>query len=119
MNYDLSTFDFINDRPITDYYKLLKEHNIPVFLKFVENEYNKYSTNKNEKSYDDLFVNFNNYLREGNFRFEVNRIKFGCDMKKYNFIEKKRMNKGYIYEIDFNKFKNYMIKNKYEIDFLE
>jgi uncharacterized membrane protein len=40
-------------------------------------------------------------------------------MKKYNFIEKKRMNKGYIYEIDFNKFKNYMIKNKYEIDFLE
>jgi hypothetical protein len=118
MNIDLSNFDFIKDRPETNYYKTLREHNIPVFLKFVENEYYKHCAKK-DKSYTDLFINFTSYLQEGNFKFETNRVKFGCEMKKYDFIEKKKEEKCMKYKIDFIKFKNYMIKNKYEFDFIE
>lgn len=132
MKIDLSTFDFINERPMTDYYKLLKEHNMPILFKFIEDEYNNFYVKQNKKlkidknhkkentnDYDDLFFNFTCYLQSGNFKFETNKIKFGCDIKKYDFIDKVKTNKGFKYTIDFIKFKNYMIKNKYEIDFIE
>lgn len=118
INIDLTTFDFIKERPETNFYKSLREHNIPIFLKFIEDEYIK-SRGKSEESYNDLFIDFNYYLQGGNFKYDTNRIKFGCDIKKYDFIEKIRKEKGFKYYIDFNKFKKYMIKNKYEIDFIE
>jgi hypothetical protein len=118
MKKDLSNFDFIKERPETNFYKSLREHNIPVFLKFVESEYIKHYAKK-DKSYNDLFIKFSSYLQCGNFKFETNPIKFGCEIKKYDFIEKKRGEEGMKYKIDFIKFKNYMIKNKYEIDFIE
>ena len=120
MKIDLSKFDFIKERPETNYYKSLREHNIPIFLKFVESEYIKKSNStKIDKSYNDLFSNFTCYLQEGNFRYETNKIKFGCEIKKYDFITKKLIETGTKYFIDFIKFKNYMIKNKYELDFIE
>jgi hypothetical protein len=120
MKIDLSKFDFIKERPETNYYKSLREHNIPIFLKFVESEYIKKSNStKIDKSYNDLFSNFTCYLQEGNFRYETNKIKFGCEIKKYDFITKKHIDTGIKYFIDFIKFKNYMIKNKYELDFIE
>jgi hypothetical protein len=116
MNINIDDFDFIKDRPDTNFYKTLREHNIPIFLKFVESEYeNSIRKNKIEKDYSDLFNDFSNYLHYGKFKYEVNKIKFGIDIKKYDFIEKKRNKKGAFYTIDFNKFKAYMTKNKYEI----
>lgn len=120
MKIDLSKFDFIKERPETNYYKSLREHNIPIFLKFVESEYIKKSNStKTDKSYNDLFINFSYYLQEGNFKYETNKIKFGMELKKYDFITKKQIESGIKYFIDFIKFKNYMIKNKYELDFIE
>ncbi len=118
MKIDLSKFDFIKERPETNFYKSLREHNIPVFLKFVESEYISNSKKKNN-SYTDLFELFNYYLQGGNFKYETNRIKFGCEIKKYDFIEKIKKNKGTCYDIDFVKFKEYMVKNKYELDFID
>jgi hypothetical protein len=122
MNIDLSKFDFIKDRPETNYYKTLKEHNMPVFLKFVEEQYIKHTYKKDSsisKSYDNLFDKFNNFLQNGNIKYETNKIKFGMDMKKYDFIEKVHKEKGTVYFINFIKFKNYMIKNKYELEFVD
>lgn len=120
MKIDLSKFDFIKERPETNYYKSLREHNIPIFLKFIESEYVKKSNStKTDKSYNDLFNNFSCYLQEGNFKYETNKIKFGMELKKYDFITKKHIDSGAKYFIDFIKFKNYMIKNKYELEFIE
>ena len=117
MKIDLTTFDFIKDRPETNYYKTLKEHNMPVFLKFVEEQYMKCKSTT--KSYNNLYDKFDNFLQNGNIKYETNKIKFGMDMKKYNFVEKVRKESGFVYDIDFNKFKNYMVKNKYELEFVD
>jgi hypothetical protein len=122
MNIDLIKFDFIKDRPETNYLKTLKEHSMPIFLKFVEEQYIKHTCKKNgliNKSYDDLYNKFDNYLQNGNIKYETNKIKFGMDMKKYDFIEKIYKEKGAVYVINFIKFKNYMKKNKYELDFVD
>jgi hypothetical protein len=122
MNIDLNKFDFIKDRPETNYLKTLKEHSMPIFLKFVEEQYINNTCRKDrsvKKSYDDLYNKFNNYLQNGNIKYETNKIKFGMDMKKYDFIEKIHKDKGAVYVINFIKFKNFMKKNKYELDFVD
>jgi hypothetical protein len=104
MNINLTKFDFIKDRPETNYYKTLKEHSMPIFLKFVEEQYIKHTCKKNgliNKSYDDLYDKFDNYLQNGNIKYETNKIKFGMDMKKYDFIEKIYKEKGAVYVINF------------------
>lgn len=122
MKVDLNSFDFIKDRPTdNNYYKSLKEHSMPIFLKYVEDQYIKLTLKKDgstKKSYDDLYKKFNEFLQNGNIKYETNKIKFGMDMKKYDFIEKINKEKGIVYSIDFIKYKNYMTKNKYEIDFI-
>lgn len=115
MNINIETFDFIKERPDTNFYKTLREHNIHPFLKFVESEYEDNYNECKSKDYTDLFGDFSNYLHYGKFRYEINRVKFGIDVKKYDFVEKKHTKKGVVYSIDFNKFKTYMTKNKYEI----
>lgn len=120
MNRDIEEFDFIKDRPDTNFYKTLREHNIHPFLKFIENEYEDNFNESSNKEYTDLFGDFSNYLHYGKFKYEVNRVKFGIDIKKYNFIEKVKTKNGFKYNIDFIKFNKYMVDNKYEtVDFTD
>lgn len=120
LNRNIEGFDFIKDRPDTNFYKSLREHNINPFLKFIESEYEENFNEASNKDYTDLFGEFSNYLHYGKFKYEVNRVKFGIDIKKYDFIEKKKTKKGFVYVVDFIKFNHYMVKNKFEIiDFLD
>jgi hypothetical protein len=119
MNVDLSSFDFIKDRPETNFYKTLKQHSMPIFLKFIEEQYIKYGNKLKIKLYDDLYNKFNYYLQNGNIKYETNKIKLGMEIKKYDFIERIKKEDKVVYNIDFIKYKNYMIKHKYELDFID
>ena len=58
LNIDLTEFDFINERPITSFYKNMKEINIPILAKYLESIVDRHSENCSYSS-TDLFSNFN------------------------------------------------------------
>lgn len=112
MNIDVSDYDFVNNRPITDFYKNLKEANISPIVKFLENELFIYHK-KEEKIYsgNDLYNKYIEYIKQNNFKYEITSTKFGLDIKDYEGIIKKRSNKGIKYNINFITLKEYLIKN--------
>jgi len=113
MSVECDNYDFINNRPETSFYNTLREHSIPIIIKFFEEEMNENINTEPIKIYKDLFNSYLEYLRIGNFKFDINQHKFGIEIKEYNFITKSRTNKGYKYTIDFIKMKEYLIHNKF------
>jgi hypothetical protein len=85
LNIDLSEFDFINERPITNFYKNMKEMNIPILSKYFESVVDVYSENCSVSA-SDLFTNFNEFLKTNNFKVEYTSTKFGIDIKNYEGI---------------------------------
>ena len=65
----LTEFDFINERPITNFYKNMKEINIPILAKYLESIVDRHSENCSYSS-TDLFSNFNDFLKSNNFKVE-------------------------------------------------
>ena len=120
INIDLSNFDFTNERPITNFYKNMKEYNIPVIAKFLESIINE--NKQTIFSASSLFTGFNIFLKDNNFKAEYTSTKFGIDIKAYEGIEKSRTKNGIILKIDKAKLKQYlMIKYKMEFynDFID
>jgi hypothetical protein len=112
MSIDLSNFDFTKQRPITEFYKNLKESNISPIVKFLENELFIYHKIDN-KDYNgnELYNKYNDYIKSNNYKYEMTSTKFGLEIKDYEGIIKKRTNKGISYNINFNILKNYLIDN--------
>jgi hypothetical protein len=113
MSIDCDNYDFINNRPETNFYNTLREHSTPIIIKFFEEEMHENITTNPNKIYRDLFGDYLMYLQMGNFRFEVNRVKFGIEIKEYDFIIKSRNKEGVHYTIDFIKMKEYLIQKRY------
>ena len=117
MGVDVNNYDFTNNRPITSFYNNMKELNIPIMVKFFENMIDKYnsSTIINFTS-SNLYDNFNNFIKENNFKIEYTSTKFGLDIKNYEGIEKKRTKTGNQIIININKLKEHLT-TKYKIEF--
>jgi hypothetical protein len=115
---DSDNYDFTNNRPKTDLYEDMKELNKSAIIYFLEDlviKNNKYIEANEIKQYksNTLFSAFNDYIKENNFRYEINNIKFGYELKKIDCIEKKRLNTGMSYNFDFKKLKEYLIEKGY------
>ena len=117
LNVDLTGFDFINKRPITNFYNNMKELNIPILARFFENIVD--SQNK-ECSYAaaELFAKFNDFVKANNFKVEYTSTKFGLDIKTYDGIVKRKTRTNAVVDINILKLKQYLI-TKYKIDFCE
>jgi putative DNA primase/helicase len=124
-NIDISNWDSINDRPITEAYKDIKSATIPVSARFLINRIYEYESL--ELSTDDGFLNkkymeqigateflniYKKWLQVNGFsRIEINATTFGREIVRYSGIEKKRTKKEIVYVIDFNILKTYLIKH--------
>ena len=117
LNIDLSEFDFINERPITNFYKNMKEINIPILAKYFESVVDAHIENCSVSA-SDLFTNFNEFLKTNNFKVEYTSTKFGIDIKNYEGITKRKTRINNVIDIDISKLKEYLI-NKYKIEFCE
>jgi hypothetical protein len=115
MSQDVKDYDFTNSRPKTNFYNSMKDINIPLIVKFLENECNKYlSKDINTKYYTKLYEKFNNYIQMSKSKYEMTETKFGIELKEFIHIEKKRGRNGIMYLFDFKKTKDYLIQ-KYNI----
>ena len=93
----------------------MKESNIPILAKFLENLCNKNLSKKiNNKIYDSFYEKFSNYIQVTKTKYDMTETKFGIEIKEYIDIVKKRSSKGIVYSVDFIKLKDYLIK-KYNI----
>ena len=63
-----------------------------------------------------LFLLFNEFIKDNDFKIDYTTTKFGLEIKNYNCIEKNRTNHGFDFNIVFLTLKKYLIK-KYNMNF--
>jgi hypothetical protein len=114
MSLESDDYDFTNNRPETEFNKDLKENNIPVIAKFLEDlifkKDNKMIELFNASTIYDLY---SDYLTTNRIKIEISSTLFGIQLKKYTSIEKRRTKKGNIYYINYNNLQDELIKYKY------
>lgn len=120
---DSENYNFVKNRPETQFNKDLKEISIPLHANFLEDLlFKKIDTKADQKRYilnaetytsKKLYDSYNEYIIENNIKIELSKTLFGLQIKNYKAIEKKRTNKGITYIINYKKLENEMIKKKY------
>ena len=116
MSLDTDNYDFTGNRPETEFNKELKEHNIPVMSRFLEDLYFKNNQNtikiiKYEAS--DLYRRFDNYTLENKIKSDMSNTQFGIQLRTYKSVEKKRGSKGNSYEVNISKIYKELVNMKH------
>ena len=122
-NIDISNYDFISNRPVSDMYDDMRELNIPVVIRFLENYICDTLNNIDIKPYwidaGVLFSKFITYMSENNFsNITYTPVKFGIEISKLEGLEKKRTSRGNSYGFDKEQLKTYLTE-KYKKKFVE
>ena len=123
---DISNWDSINDRPITEAYQDIQSANTPAMAKWLEERYFEMNHLIEMESDEEvlqehkvipsktLYTLYVAWLSENGFRkMEYNTTKFGRELGKYGGITKKRNKSGMVYVIDYEALKTFMIRKKY------
>lgn len=126
LNIDISNWDSINDRPITEAYQDIQSANTPAMAKWLEERYYELNHLIEMESDEDvleehkiissktLYIIYTGWLNENGFKkMEYNTTKFGREIAKYDGISKKRNKSGIVYVIDYEVLKTFMIRKKY------
>ena len=124
MSIDCDDFDFTGDRVKTEFYNDMKEHNIPVLIKFLESEiissvYKDKITKEIKLKQSGvyraslLFELFNDYVKRNNYNYQTTSTKFGLEIKKFASIEKKQTNMGAKYIINYPALKDFLVATTY------
>jgi hypothetical protein len=115
-NINSDDYDFTGNRPETEFNKELKEHNIPVMSRFLEDLYLK----NNDKvikilkyNATDLYNKFDTYIQQNKIKSDMSNTQFGLQLRSYKSIEKKRNNKGNSYEVNIPKIYKELVKMKH------
>ena len=70
MSLDVETFDFTNNRPVTNSYSNMKELNIPVLVKYFENIIDNAKKPNLEFKSSELFSSFLDFAKTNNYKLE-------------------------------------------------
>jgi hypothetical protein len=109
-------YDFTNSRPTTAYNEELKEANIPIVSKFLEDLiYSEIKKNDNMNyTASELFNEYKCYLEHNNFNKNMTTsTSFGIQLNKYKSVIKKRTDDGNKYNINFKMLKEELIIMKH------
>lgn len=127
MSIDLSDWDAVNDRPITQIYKDLKSVATPITIKFLRQLTDDYhlqqetntQLNLQAEEVDEeedlqqltaagLYNRFKVWLTESGHNVEMNSTRFGLQIKNHKGVTKKRGKRGVIYKIDYQELADYL-----------
>lgn len=115
--YDISGYNFIRDRPITELYKDVQKATVPPMAKFLE----KIVSSKPEiYGASGLFELYQKFLSKCGFEIKVNITTFGRDLSRYKGIEKKKSS-SIKYVINKDELKNDLIEKGFmdELDMID
>ena len=120
MERDISSWDSINDRPITKAYKDVQSANIPAMANYLVEQILLFENATREEGMllmkqpsNQLFNHFDSWLKENRFKLEYTSTKFGREIGEYEGISKKRANGGNEYVIDFVVLKDFLTKKQW------
>lgn len=120
MERDISSWDSINDRPITKAYKDVQSANIPAMANYLVEQILLFENATREEGIllmkqpaNQLFNHFDSWLKENRFKLEYTSTKFGREIGDYEGISKKRANGGNEYVIDFVVLKDFLTKKQW------
>jgi hypothetical protein len=119
MELDVKNYDFTNNRPQTDFYNDMRELNIPLMVKFFEKfVFDHHDSTQKAYNYKSnlLFSQFNEFIKSGNFKYEMTATKFGNEIKDIKGITKERKRDGQYYIIEFEQLKIYLTET-YNFEF--
>jgi hypothetical protein len=117
LSIDSNDYDFTNNRPITSFYEEMKEMNLPVIAKFLEDLCYEYTNIvESEFTSGNMYNKFNDYIKQNNFKIEMTSTKFGIEIKRYSSIIAGRTSDKRFYKINFANLKE-ELKKKYNIEF--
>ena len=112
--FSLSNFNFERERIKTSYFDELREVNIPILARYLQNKFDERDTTIKITG-KDFFTSFKNFLGKFHRDIDYTMTKFGRDIKKYDGIEKKKAG-VMIYVINTKSVIDYLKKEKfYEI----
>jgi phage/plasmid-associated DNA primase len=129
MSIDLSDWDAVADRPITQIYKDLKSVATPITVKFLRqladdyhlqqetnNQLNLQAEEADEEDLQKLtasrFYNrFKVWVTESGHNVEMNSTRFGLQIKNHKGVSKSRTKRGVIYKIDYQELTDYLKTN--------
>ena len=126
-NIDISYYDFIKNRPGSDIYEYMRELNVPVPARFLE-DYVKSLNNKFENGEEmskrafvkerasEFYNEFNKFKTRCKYNYEMTQTKCGLDIKLFGGITKKTDMKGTYYILDIEAIKLYLT-TEYKIEF--
>jgi hypothetical protein len=112
---DVENYDFVNNRPKTKYYNMLKQMSTPIIAIYLKNIIDKnYDKNEIEYNSNELYLKFTNWKNSYGFeKYNCNLTIFGNEIKKYNGIIKKRKNDGNYIIIDLKILDEYLLSKNY------
>jgi hypothetical protein len=117
LSIESNDYDFTNNRPITSFYEEMKEMNLPVIAKFLEDLCYEYTNIvESEFTSGNMYNKFNDYIKQNNFKIEMTSTKFGIEIKRYSSIIAGRTSDKRFYKINFANLKE-ELKKKYNIEF--
>ena len=117
LSIESNDYDFTNNRPITSFYEEMKEMNLPVIAKFLEDLCYEYTNIvESEFTSGNMYNKFNDYIKQNNFKIEMTSTKFGIEIKRYSSIIAGRTSDKRFYKINFGNLKE-ELKKKYNIEF--
>lgn len=111
MKKDISNYDPVHDRVISEVYEDMKSVSIPTIARWLENKYYTYNNQlesenptwasllKTRKA-TELFKSYKKWMEKSGYKTDgINPTRFGRDIKRYKGIEVTRTNKGVIYDL--------------------
>jgi len=117
-DYDKAFFDYLinldsinynfNNKPETTLYKEMKLAYRDNIIDFLENQIMKNKMNTIKHKATDLFNDYLNFLKDGNFKNDISIKKFSMKLKLLNILPTRGRECNY-YIIDYNDLKKYLI----------
>jgi len=103
---DSDNYNFVKNRPMTELYNDMREINKPIMTLFLEYLISIYHIGNKETPIENIGANslyerYKEYMKDHNFKFELNSTAFGLKIKAYPEISKKKTMKGAVYTIDY------------------
>jgi len=110
------SFKFKRDRPMTDAYIQMREHNIPITIKYLAEIIQESSKPTIEEQAQFLFNDYLRYIQDNNYRVQHTSCMFYNSLKELEKAGVQKIKKSCMYyAIDSEKFKKYCQDKKYNM----
>jgi hypothetical protein len=131
MKQDISNYDPVHDRVISEVYEDMKGVSIPTIARWLEHKYYTYNNQLESENptwasllkhrqATELFKSYRKWMEKSGYKTEgVNPTRFGRDIKRYKGIEMKRTNKGVIYDLCYEEILKGLIERGYTKEITE